>query len=389
MRLESPQRIPVPLTPSPRRRRHLWSVVALAGASAVVLAVAGSALTSEPGPSPSAGSPGPSTIVSSSTLGSTGTGTGSPVSVFPFVPLWPFGSVADATAWQREALPGGHQPWRLDAGSTARSFTTDYLGYQELDQVTSVRVAGSEAWVGVGSIPLEGSGRTAAVLHLARIGDGAIATRPWEVVGSEDTRLTLTTPSYGSVTQSPLTVGGTITGVDETLDIQVRTLAGGLLARRTGLSVGGRTQPWTATLTVRPGSGGPATVAVSTGGHLRQVEGFALTGVLLRPAATPVVTLATVDAALASTVAHGRYVGSCSSVTVAPTGTATGGDAVCSVALAHTAVRALYRVGYWRTDAGYYVILERTAAGRWWVVAANVAGRDVPPDLGGPLPSGD
>ena len=381
MSVFAPHRSPLPPA-HPTRGRHVWAGVALAVAAVGILAVGGSTLRASNAPSTS---PPGSLSTSSSTSPSSSS---SASSSFRFLPLWPFADVQGAVAWQQQALPGGHQPWRLDAGTVAVSFATDLLGYPEVDRATSVRISGDEAWVGVGSPPIEGRQVAAGVLHLARIGTGELATRPWEVVGSDDTTLTLTTPRYGAVVGSPLVVGGRISGIDESLAVQVRTPDGRVLGRLAGLGAGGADRPWTATLALDVRSGGLAVVAVSTGGHLRQVERFAITGVRVRPEASVPVTYPTADGALASTVARGHYVGACSAIAARAAGaTATGTERVCSVLLTESGARHLYRVGYWRTDAGYYVVLSRTAAGRWQVVAANLAGQDVPADLGGPLSS--
>lgn len=63
---------------------------------------------------------------------------------------------------------------------------------------------------------------SSAVLHLVRFGSGT--DTPWEVVGTQDTTLTLTTPAYGVTVRSSVTVGGLITGVDESLRVQIRQL---------------------------------------------------------------------------------------------------------------------------------------------------------------------
>jgi hypothetical protein len=206
--------------PSQRQRWNPppWAMVMLAVAVVVALVGSGIALWrngsgGSPTPSgsvpaiapvtPSAGPTVPSTAptVPSTTTATTpgspsGTGT-TPPTAFRFTPLWPFGSVADAVAWQRDAGTGGHQPWRLEAGATAVAFAHDHLGYTEIDRVLSAQIVGDQAWVGVGFTPpsgAEGAQSTVAVLHLARIGGGTLATRPWEVVGTRDTDLTLTTP---------------------------------------------------------------------------------------------------------------------------------------------------------------------------------------------------
>ena len=93
-----------------------------------------------------------------------------------------------------------------------------------------------------------------------------------------DPELTLSLPPYGSTVGTRLTVGGLISGVDEALAVQVRSLSGGLIGSVAGVPAGGQQQPWRISLTLTPASG-PAIVAVSTGGHLRTVERFAITAV--------------------------------------------------------------------------------------------------------------
>jgi len=104
---------------------------------------------------------------------------------------------------------------------------------------------------------------------------------PWEVVGTHDTTLTLDTPAYGTAAGSPVAVGGEITGVDESLRVQVRSAGA---ARPLGdtccLPAGGERQRWATTVTVH--GRGLATIVVSTGGHVAEVERFAVTAVLLR-----------------------------------------------------------------------------------------------------------
>jgi hypothetical protein len=291
-----PPQAPLPSTdPPPGGRRRL---VLAAGAALAVLilgggAAAGLLLTGGGGTNPAATAATPATVTpaaseapapaaapaASPTASPTAAPLPSPapdpgVPAFRFAPLWPFASAADAVAWQRAADPGGHQPWHYDPGATATAFAQTYLGYTEVGRVTGVRTAGDEAWVGVGADPAF----PAAVLHLEQIGTGA--PRPWEVVGSEDTTVSLTTPAYGTTAHSPLTVGGLITGVDEALQVQVRTLAAAQPIGRAGpIAAGGEAQPWTATVPLASQHPGLLTVAVSTGGHRFAVERFAITAV--------------------------------------------------------------------------------------------------------------
>lgn len=201
---------------------------------------------------------------------------GSPVNL----PLWPFASLDQAREWERSYAAGGHQPWHLDAGRTALAFTQGYLGFTGIDQVVSTVVTnGRDAHIGVGYATPSSPPRTAsaAVVHLVRYGPDP--TAPWEVVGTADTTLTLTTPAYGAVVRSPLTVGGAITGVDESIRVQIRTLAQTApLADRPGLPAGGTATPWHVLVPYRGTTEPFLTVVASTGGHLAPVERFAITG---------------------------------------------------------------------------------------------------------------
>lgn len=195
---------------------------------------------------------------------------------FDYEPLWPFATAEEARSWQETA--GGRQPWHLDPAATALAFTRDFLGFTELDQVTSVDVAGDEAWIGVGYALPGGGSSTAAVIHLARFGRGEHA--PWEVVGTRDEDLVLDTPRYGSNVTSPLSVGGEITGVDESLRVDVRQVGHeGRLGHFCCAAAGGQRQRWEATVDYSGAGPAALTVVVSTGGHVMDVERFAITAV--------------------------------------------------------------------------------------------------------------
>jgi hypothetical protein len=193
-----------------------------------------------------------------------------------YQPLWPFTSVDEARAWQRSYRSGGHGPWHLSAEETALAFTR-YLGFAEIDQVTSRTAAGADAHIGVGSRTTEGTG-TAAVVHLIRIGDGADA--PWEVVGTDDSELSLTLPAYGAAVSSPVAVGGRITGVDESLRLAVHQRSSGSpIGRFCCVPAGGFPGRWSARVAFAGASDQVLTIVVSTGGHVAEVERFAVTGV--------------------------------------------------------------------------------------------------------------
>lgn len=191
--------------------------------------------------------------------------------------LWPFADAAAARTWQEGSRVGGSQPWHLDSAATALGFTQGYLGFAGLDRVTTKEGEGAETWVGVGYRTPDGRDATAAVLHLVRLGTEKDA--PWEVVGTRDTTLVIDTPAYGSAAQWPLTVGGMITGVDESLHVRVLG-RDGPVADSCCAPAGGERTPWSVTVP-RQGAPGPGalTVVVATGGHAVDVERFAITAV--------------------------------------------------------------------------------------------------------------
>ena len=194
-----------------------------------------------------------------------------------YQPLWPFASVGEARAWQREYRSGGHAPWHLSAEQTALSFVR-FLGLKGIDRTTRRTVGDAEAWVGVGYRGPEGTA-TAAVIHLIRLGEGRDA--PWEVVGTEDKDLSLTTPAYGARVTSPVTVGGSVTGVDESLHVLVsqRSTGSEPIGRFCCASAGGMPGRWSAKVSYRGATDPVLTIVVYTGGHVAEVERFAVTGV--------------------------------------------------------------------------------------------------------------
>jgi hypothetical protein len=196
--------------------------------------------------------------------------------VFRYQPAWPFTSEVRAAEWQRSYRSGGHQPWHLDAGQTALSFTQGFLGFKDIKLVTSRSVRGDEAYVGIGYQIDTGRKFTAAVLHLVKLGQGTDA--PWEVVGTRDSDLSLTTPRYGIKAGSPLAVGGRITGVDEAIRLEVRQASSsGVLGTLCCVAAGGERSPWTGRVTFRGASDPALVVIASAGGHNQRTERFAIT----------------------------------------------------------------------------------------------------------------
>jgi hypothetical protein len=291
-----------------RRRRR----VSLAGAAATVLLAAALVIprlhddrdrgvTTGPDPAPSTTATDPPTTSSTPPDPSTDPGpsttpssiTGPPETAPPDdgedtparlsqPPLWPFRTAAEVDGWRANHRTDGSEPWHLDAEQTALAFTTGYLGFTEIDRVVSSDIGATEAYVKVGyAPPEEGRLSTAANLHLLRWGTGDDA--PWEVVGTEDDPLTLDTPRYGATVTSPLTVGGEITGVDESLHVRVlQPSSPAPLGESCCGPAGGTKERWSATVSFSGATDPALTVVVSTGGHVQNVEIFAITAVRTR-----------------------------------------------------------------------------------------------------------
>lgn len=241
--------------------------------------------TTSPAPSPSAPGPEPSASATA-----TPAGTGTPSTPGPgrtpapdsagLKPMWPFATTAQARAWEKQYGAGGHQPWHLDPEQTALSFTRDYLGFKDIDRVTSRTVTGRDARIGVGLSGTESTG-TAAIIHLVRFGTGSDA--PWEVVGTDDTDFSLTVPAYGSLVRSPLATGGRITGVDEGIRLQVlQPSSEKPLGTACCTSAGGTDDPWKSSVSFTGADDPVLTVVASTGGHVAEVERFTVTAVRTR-----------------------------------------------------------------------------------------------------------
>jgi len=280
-------------------RRPGWAVPLLAAAAVAAVAVGSTVVIRSVTASPSHPAPpctgGPAVTgsaapthratspVTDSAGPTIGSGTASPTATVPpagfslgYQPLWPFANYAQASGWLTGYRTGGSQPWHADAGETALAFTRGYLGFTEISLVTSSRTDALGAHVGVGYRNPAGALATAAVLHLVRYGPNPDSG--WEVVGSDDTSLSLEQPAYGSTVNSPITAGGHITGVDESIRLAVRNQAGQLVGGPAqGIPAGGQNQPWHGT--VRFTGGGVLTIVASTGGHLQAVERFAIQGV--------------------------------------------------------------------------------------------------------------
>ena len=199
------------------------------------------------------------------------------------LPLWPWVTM-DGAAAGAGAVADPRNP--MDAATTALEFTRTFLGYTGVDHVTTTVTGPTETLVGVGSVTVSGDFLTAATIRLVRFGgtvDGS-----WVVVGTQDPAPSMAEPGYGATVGSSFLVGGRITGVDEALRVSVLAPAAGLLGSAGPVSVGGVDQPWSVPVQVVASAPGTVlTVAVATGGHLFDVEWFAVTAALAGEPADP------------------------------------------------------------------------------------------------------
>src|SRR3954451_21924366 len=193
------------------------------------------------------------------------------------LPLWPF---ADGAAAARGASTAIGSP-----ASVALHFTRDQLGFKDNDLAlgTTYSADRQQAWVNIGFHTEGTRTSTAAVVHLARWSNDG----PWEVVGTRDSTLTLTSPSYGAKDASPVSVGGKISGVDESIRVAVhRSSSSQPLGVACCVAAGGDKSPWSETVSYKSTSSAVLTIVASTGGHLIEHERWALTAIRNTSAST-------------------------------------------------------------------------------------------------------
>ncbi|MGH9126728.1 MAG: hypothetical protein ACRDZ8_18660 [Acidimicrobiales bacterium] len=201
-----------------------------------------------------------------------------------YLPLYPFGSLQQATAWLASYQATGAQPWHLDPGQTALSFA-GFLGYTSIDKVISVHADGTGDHVAIGYSLPNGGASTAAVVHLRRFGGGS--TDPWEVVGTDDTaNFSITAPAYGAVTNTPAAAAGALTAVDPNVRGEVLGLSSATpLGTACCWPASSTTSPskWSLSIPFRAGTDPVMIVAASNAGGLEAVGQFAVTGVRSKP----------------------------------------------------------------------------------------------------------
>ncbi|HVW34269.1 MAG TPA: hypothetical protein VHL53_17165, partial [Acidimicrobiia bacterium] len=195
-------------------------------------------------PHPASSTTTASGVATSTSTGPTTTSTrpSTPAGLGPYQPLFPFATATAVDGWRDRYAAGGHEPWHLDSGLTAVAFAR-WLGFAAIDRATSVKNDRTGAHIGVGfELPDHVVSMTAAVVHLVRWGTGPDA--PWEAVGTDDTTFSVTAPAYGAMGASPVRVGGRISGVDESIGVEVRsTTSGAVLGATCCRPAGGMATP--------------------------------------------------------------------------------------------------------------------------------------------------
>jgi hypothetical protein len=188
------------------------------------------------------------------------------------LPVWPFADGAAALAAKATATAG--------PAATALRFTTVHLRFTDDNKTfgTELSKDKQQAWVTVGYLNPDHRNSTAAVVHLARWSNSG----PWEVVGTRDSTLSLTKPSYGATAASPIHVGGQIVGVDENIRVAVHQPSIDAPLGVSCCTAAGSVPnpgPWSASVKYTSSNAKVLTVVASTGGHVTQHERWAITAV--------------------------------------------------------------------------------------------------------------
>jgi hypothetical protein len=154
----------------------------------------------------------------------------------PFVPaIWPFASHDQAQAWRQDPST---KPWAASNLGVAQHFVDDYL---RLTDVHLVQTCNSCDVVEIANA----DGKQVGTVGLVREDDGT--PRAYSVAGVMfDPSFAVTSPAEGARASSPLTVSGTITGVDENVVIRLLSQDGRGLG--TAAAPAGSGAPWSTTL---------------------------------------------------------------------------------------------------------------------------------------------
>jgi hypothetical protein len=193
--------------------------------------------------------------------------------------LWPFTSARQVTDWEASYRDGGHQPWHASPCETASSFVQYVLGFNEVSQIASCQISGSDAWVTPGYHGQDGVDPTGATIHLIRIGSHPGG---WVVVGSRDrATLTVPTPRYGAAVGRTVHLAGDVQGLGEdVLTVRILDRSGRTIgqAPRRMISLGGA---WSADIHL-PATTDPVLIAVaSTDSGRGSLADLAITAIVM------------------------------------------------------------------------------------------------------------
>lgn len=245
-----------------RRRRRVWLRSSLAAATAVSLvAVVAVVATSDNDPDVRSGIVATQPPPSDEPAPTATTSPGPPVSASQDDPLpivWPLTTQREINFWR--ANPAS-RPALRSAETAAKEFVLRYLALEDvrvelsdaaqggvsLWSVSRLIVPGDErsrvfiatVWVKAGSVEEDGPQAPYLVSHVES-GDGVES-------------LTITSPTNAWTVTSPVTVKGTVTGVDESVRVEVRAHnpagAAGYVELAKAFVPAGAEQPWETTLT--------------------------------------------------------------------------------------------------------------------------------------------
>lgn len=258
-----------------RRQRQWWSrpllalgsvtLVAAAGVGAYIVAAHPSqkdSLLTKPGdvvPTAAQTSPAPTPSPSES----------APLAApFPAAAFYPFTSAAAESSWEAQGGPVA-QPWIVEPVALAKKFVAGFGGATDVTTVVRSHRSGSSATVTLGRNLTDGSQSRSVpvtVVRLQRYG------RAWLVLGADDPAkfLRVSSPAAAASVTSPVKVSGPAYGVDESVQVDVRTIGELILGQQslpdaTGhVSFGNGSPPWSATLSfTTPGDARGAIVLTS------------------------------------------------------------------------------------------------------------------------------
>lgn len=172
-------------------------------------------------------------------------------SSLPAVPdmltIWPYATRREAAAKATEAMRSGAMPWLLDPKQSALLFVQNFLRRPEVDVVTATRPLLAGIGVTVGR-RIAGGSQVFEVTTVYLVRVSAASNAPYVVVGASANYLTIDSPVAAAAVRSPVSVAGTITGVDEVVRAELRVLSRPDPLGTGTVPAGGQDSPWSLTL---------------------------------------------------------------------------------------------------------------------------------------------